>query len=53
MDNTKEREKKRLFHLADRLARSTDGKEQQRLKKELACLTFGGAKDPECPSSPS
>jgi len=36
-----EHEKKRFFDLADRLARSSDAKEQQRLKKELALLTFG------------
>ena len=36
-----EHEKKRFFDLADRLARSSDVKEQQRLKKELALLTFG------------
>jgi hypothetical protein len=42
MDETKEREKKRLFDLADRLAHSTDSKEQQKLKEELARLTFGG-----------
>jgi predicted DNA-binding protein len=36
-----EHEKKRFFDLADRLARSSDAKEQQRLKKELARLTFG------------
>ena len=36
-----EHEKKRFFDLADRLARSPDTKEQQRLKKELALLTFG------------
>ena len=36
-----EHEKKRFFNLADRLARSADGEEQQRLKEELALLTFG------------
>jgi predicted DNA-binding protein len=36
-----EREKKRFFNLADRLARSADEKEQRRLKEELALLTFG------------
>jgi len=50
MDKTKEREKKRLFDLADRLARSVEGKERQRLKEELARLIFG---DPEWLSSPS
>jgi predicted DNA-binding protein len=37
----REREKKQFFDLADRLARSSDDKEQQRLKEELAILTFG------------
>ena len=37
----REREKKRFFDLADRLAHSDDRKEQQRLKEELARLTFG------------
>jgi hypothetical protein len=50
MDKTQESEKNRLFDLADRLARSTDGEEQQRLKNELTCLIFG---DPEWLSSPS
>jgi len=36
-----EREKRRFFDLADRLASSADVKEQQRLKEELARLTFG------------
>ena len=36
-----EREKKRFFDLADRLARSSDPAEQNRLKKELARMTFG------------
>jgi metal-responsive CopG/Arc/MetJ family transcriptional regulator len=36
-----EREKKRFFDLADLLASSADVKEQQRLKEELARLTFG------------
>ena len=36
-----EREKKRFFDLADRLARSEDRKEQEQLKEELARLTFG------------
>jgi predicted DNA-binding protein len=36
-----EHERKRFFDLADRLARSVDGREQQRLKEELALLTFG------------
>ena len=37
----RESEKKRFFDLADRLAHSDDRKEQQRLKEELARLTFG------------
>jgi len=37
----REHEKKRFFDLADRLAHSDDRKEQQRLKEELARLTFG------------
>lgn len=36
-----EREKKRFFELADRLARSVDEKEQQQIKEALAFLTFG------------
>jgi len=38
----KEREKKRFFEVADRLARSRDPEEQKRLKDELARMTFGG-----------
>jgi predicted DNA-binding protein len=34
-------ERKRFFELADRLARSSDGEEQKRLKHELARMTFG------------
>ena len=37
----RERERKRFFELADRLARSRDPEEQQRLKEELARMTFG------------
>jgi predicted DNA-binding protein len=37
----REQERKRFFELADRLARSGDAEEQNRLKKELARLTFG------------
>ena len=37
----REGERKRFFDLADRLAHSDDRKEQQRLKEELARLTFG------------
>jgi hypothetical protein len=37
----KEQERKRFFELADRLARSRDPEEQERIKEELAHLTFG------------
>lgn len=37
----RERERKRFFELADRLARSSDAKEHERLKAELARMTFG------------
>jgi metal-responsive CopG/Arc/MetJ family transcriptional regulator len=37
----REREKKRFFDLADRLAQTSDAAEQKRLKEELARLTFG------------
>jgi metal-responsive CopG/Arc/MetJ family transcriptional regulator len=37
----REQEKKRFFELADRLARSSDAKEQERLKQDLARMTFG------------
>lgn len=36
-----EREKQRFLDLADRLARADDAAEQDRLKKELARMTFG------------
>jgi hypothetical protein len=36
-----EREKKLFFDLADRLTRSTNAAEQERLKEELARMTFG------------
>ena len=39
--NAQEREKKRFFELADRLARSANAAEQKRLKEELARMTFG------------
>ncbi len=39
--DAQEQERKRFFELADRLARSTDAKEQRDLKEELARLTFG------------
>ena len=38
---TRDREKKEFFELADRLARSSDASEQSRLKEELARRTFG------------
>jgi hypothetical protein len=38
---TREREKKRFFELADRLAHSRDAQDQKRIKEELARLTFG------------
>ena len=38
---SKEAEKQRFFALADRLAVTSDKREQQRLKEELARLTFG------------
>ena len=39
--DAREREKKRFFELADRLARSRDTEEQKRLKEEMARMTFG------------
>lgn len=39
---SKEAEKRRFFSLVSRLAESSDPAEQQRLKEELARLTFGG-----------
>jgi hypothetical protein len=39
--DAKEQEKKRFFDVADRLGRSRDPEEQQRLKEELARMTFG------------
>lgn len=39
--DAREQEKKRFLDLADRLARSRDPQEQQRLKDELARITFG------------
>ncbi|MDQ7787932.1 MAG: hypothetical protein RDU01_10000 [Thermodesulfovibrionales bacterium] len=38
---SKEEEKRRFFELADRLNKSTDAKEQQELKEQLARMTFG------------
>jgi hypothetical protein len=37
----KEQERERFFALADRLVRSRDPEEQDRIKAELARLTFG------------
>ena len=37
----REREKKAFFELADRLTHSTDRAEQERLKRDLARMTFG------------
>ncbi len=38
---SKEAEKERFFALADRLSNSDDPAESQRIKKELARMTFG------------
>ncbi len=38
---SKEAEKRRFFALANRLTGSTDPRERQKLKKELARITFG------------
>ena len=38
---SKEDEKRRFLELADRLSKSTDRKEQQELKIQLARMTFG------------
>jgi hypothetical protein len=38
---SKEAEKERFFALAGRLSETTDPKERQRLKQELARMTFG------------
>jgi metal-responsive CopG/Arc/MetJ family transcriptional regulator len=38
---SRDSEKERFFALANRLAESTDGAERQRIKKELARMTFG------------
>lgn len=37
----REREKKRFFEVAERLASSRDAGDQKRLKEELARMTFG------------
>jgi hypothetical protein len=39
--DAKEQERKRFFELADRLTHSHDPEEQDRIKEELARLTFG------------
>jgi hypothetical protein len=36
-----ESERRRFYHLADRLVASTDPAERKRLKEELARMTFG------------
>lgn len=38
---SKESEKERFFALASRLSESTDPDERERLKRELARMTFG------------
>jgi metal-responsive CopG/Arc/MetJ family transcriptional regulator len=38
---SKEEEKRRFFELASRLSASTDPREQQELKEQLARMTFG------------
>ena len=38
---SKDEEKRRFFELADMLSTSTDAKEQQKLKEQLARMTFG------------
>ena len=38
---SKEDERRRFFELADLLSKSTDVKEQQKLKEQLARMTFG------------
>ena len=38
---SKEEEKRRFFKLADLLSKSTDAEEQQKLKEQLARMTFG------------
>jgi len=38
---SKEEEKRRFFEFADMLSTSTDAKEQQKLKEQLARMTFG------------
>ena len=37
----REQERKRFFHLADRVAHSRDPEEQKRAKEDLARMTFG------------
>jgi hypothetical protein len=39
--NAQEQERQRFLDLADRLTRSTDAREQEDLKEQLARLTFG------------
>ena len=39
--HSKEAERQRFFELANRLAKSVDSAERQRIKEELARMTFG------------
>lgn len=39
--DSKEAERRRFFELADRLSAATDPDERQRIKRELARLTYG------------
>jgi hypothetical protein len=39
---SKEAEKRRFFELADRLSASSDPAERERIKEEMARMTFGG-----------
>jgi hypothetical protein len=38
---SKEEERRKFLELADRLSKTTDAKEQQELKEQLARMTFG------------
>ena len=39
--DARERERRRFMDLADQLSRSTDSEQRQRVKEELARMTFG------------
>jgi hypothetical protein len=39
--DARELERRRFFELADRLVQTDDPAEQERLKRELAAMTFG------------